>query len=67
MLTEAELNDFLEQVCQLTDSQEKSTGVARAKLNLLCYLCTVVNNKEVATRLIGTELVSSIAYQKPKK
>ncbi|XP_066484015.1 serine/threonine-protein kinase ULK4 isoform X2 [Tiliqua scincoides] len=63
LLKEAELNDFLQQVCQLTDSPEKSTGAARAKLNLLCYLCTVVNNKEVATRLIGTQLFPVLTQQ----
>ncbi|KAJ6661988.1 hypothetical protein lerEdw1_012835 [Lerista edwardsae] len=63
MLKEAELNDFLQQVCQLTDSPEKSTGAARAKLNFLCYLCTVVNNKEVATRLIGTQLFPVLMQQ----
>ncbi|KAH0627228.1 hypothetical protein JD844_002730 [Phrynosoma platyrhinos] len=57
MLREAEWNDFLQQVYQLIDSQEKTTGAARIKLNLLCYLCTVVCNKEVATRLISTQLL----------
>uniref|UniRef100_A0A8D2KS36 Unc-51 like kinase 4 n=1 Tax=Varanus komodoensis TaxID=61221 RepID=A0A8D2KS36_VARKO len=57
MLKETEWNDFLEQVCQLTGSSEKTTGAARVKLNLLCYLCTVVANKEVATRLINSQLL----------
>lgn len=61
MLKEDDWNDFLHQVCQLTDSPEKSTGAARVKLNLLCYLCTVVGNKEVATKLISTQLVSNTA------
>uniref|UniRef100_A0A8D2IX39 Unc-51 like kinase 4 n=1 Tax=Varanus komodoensis TaxID=61221 RepID=A0A8D2IX39_VARKO len=60
MLKETEWNDFLEQVCQLTGSSEKTTGAARVKLNLLCYLCTVVANKEVATRLINSQLVTFI-------
>lgn len=67
LLKEAEWNDFIQQVCLLTDSPEKSTAAARVKLNLLCYLCTVVGNKEVATRLISTQLVSNTQGEVPKK
>ncbi|XP_053121041.1 serine/threonine-protein kinase ULK4 isoform X2 [Hemicordylus capensis] len=63
MLQEAELNDFLQHVGQLIDSPEKTTGAARAKLNLLCYLCNVVGNKEVATRLISTPLFPVLLQQ----
>ncbi|XP_061443577.1 serine/threonine-protein kinase ULK4 isoform X2 [Rhineura floridana] len=63
ILKEAEWNDFLHQVCQLTDSPEKSTGAARVKLNLLCYLCTIVSNKEIATRLISTQLFPVLLQQ----
>ncbi|XP_028606902.2 serine/threonine-protein kinase ULK4 isoform X1 [Podarcis muralis] len=63
MLKEDDWNDFLHQVCQLTDSPEKSTGAARVKLNLLCYLCTVVGNKEVATKLISTQLFPVLLQQ----
>uniref|UniRef100_A0A8D2J599 Unc-51 like kinase 4 n=1 Tax=Varanus komodoensis TaxID=61221 RepID=A0A8D2J599_VARKO len=63
MLKETEWNDFLEQVCQLTGSSEKTTGAARVKLNLLCYLCTVVANKEVATRLINSQLFLVLIQQ----
>ncbi|XP_042333128.1 serine/threonine-protein kinase ULK4 isoform X2 [Sceloporus undulatus] len=63
MLKEAEWDDFLQQVYQLIDSQERTTGTARIKLNLLCYLCTVVGNKEVATRLISTQLFPELIQQ----
>nr|XP_056713038.1 LOW QUALITY PROTEIN: serine/threonine-protein kinase ULK4 [Euleptes europaea] len=63
LLKEAEWNDFLQQLCQLIDSPEKSTGTTRAKLNLLCYLCTVVGNKEVATKLIRTQLFTVLMLQ----
>ncbi|XP_048367754.1 serine/threonine-protein kinase ULK4 isoform X2 [Sphaerodactylus townsendi] len=63
LLKEAEWNDFLQQVCQLIDSPEKSTGATRAKLNVLCYLCTVVGHKEVATKLIRTQLFTALILQ----
>lgn len=65
LLKEAEWNDFLQQLCQLIDFPEKTTGATRAKLNLLCYLCTIVGNKEAATKLIKTQLVSNLACQEP--
>uniref|UniRef100_A0A8C4PJT7 Unc-51 like kinase 4 n=1 Tax=Equus asinus asinus TaxID=83772 RepID=A0A8C4PJT7_EQUAS len=49
-LKDQDWNDFLQQVCSQIDSAEKSTGAARAKLNLLCYLCVVASHREVATR-----------------
>uniref|UniRef100_A0A6I8PK98 Unc-51 like kinase 4 n=1 Tax=Ornithorhynchus anatinus TaxID=9258 RepID=A0A6I8PK98_ORNAN len=49
---------FLQQLCLLTESTEKSTRILRAKLNLFSYLCTVANHKGVATRLISSQLVS---------
>ncbi|XP_060637751.2 serine/threonine-protein kinase ULK4 [Anolis sagrei] len=63
MQKEEEWNDFLQQVHQLIDSQEKTTGAARVKLNLLCYFCTVAGNKEVATRLISTQLFPALLQQ----
>ncbi|XP_060103490.1 serine/threonine-protein kinase ULK4 [Heteronotia binoei] len=63
LLKEMEWNDFLQQLCQLIDSQEKTTGTTRAKLNLLCYLCTVVGNKEVATKFIKTQLFIVLIQQ----
>ncbi|XP_073088603.1 serine/threonine-protein kinase ULK4 isoform X12 [Manis javanica] len=49
-------NDFLLQVCSQIDSTERSMGASRAKLNLLCYLCTVTAHRDVATRLIHSPL-----------
>ncbi|XP_052580591.1 serine/threonine-protein kinase ULK4 isoform X6 [Peromyscus californicus insignis] len=56
ILKDQDWNDFLQQVCSQIDSSEKSTGVSRAKLNLLCYLCVVATHKEVATRLLHSPL-----------
>ncbi|XP_076433529.1 serine/threonine-protein kinase ULK4 isoform X3 [Peromyscus maniculatus bairdii] len=56
VLKDQDWNDFLQQVCSQIDSSEKSTGVSRAKLNLLCYLCVVAAHKEVATRLLHSPL-----------
>uniref|UniRef100_A0A3Q2HU36 Serine/threonine-protein kinase ULK4 n=1 Tax=Equus caballus TaxID=9796 RepID=A0A3Q2HU36_HORSE len=55
-LKDQDWNDFLQQVCSQIDSAEKSTGAARAKLNLLCYLCVVASHREVATRLLHSPL-----------
>uniref|UniRef100_A0A8C8S7J0 Unc-51 like kinase 4 n=1 Tax=Pelusios castaneus TaxID=367368 RepID=A0A8C8S7J0_9SAUR len=62
-LKEMDWNDFLQQMCSLIDSTEKSTGAARAKLNLLCYLCTVAGHKEVATKLINSQLFPLLIQQ----
>ncbi|XP_067416937.1 serine/threonine-protein kinase ULK4 isoform X2 [Emydura macquarii macquarii] len=62
-LKEMDWNDFLQQMCSLIDSTEKNTGAARAKLNLLCYLCTVAGHKEVATRLISSQLFPLLIQQ----
>ncbi|XP_036047520.1 serine/threonine-protein kinase ULK4 [Onychomys torridus] len=56
VLKDQDWNDFLQQVCSQIDSSEKTTGVSRAKLNLLCYLCVVSTHKEVATRLLHSPL-----------
>ncbi|XP_054670042.1 serine/threonine-protein kinase ULK4 isoform X3 [Grus americana] len=56
-------NDFLQQVCSLLDSTEKNTGAARSKLNLLYYLCTVAVHKEVASRLISSQLFPILIQQ----
>ncbi|XP_073915207.1 serine/threonine-protein kinase ULK4 isoform X3 [Castor canadensis] len=55
-LKDQEWNDFLQQACSQIDCTEKSAGASRAKLNLLCYLCVVAGNKEVATRLLHSPL-----------
>ncbi|XP_053875548.1 serine/threonine-protein kinase ULK4 isoform X1 [Malaclemys terrapin pileata] len=62
-LKEMDWNDFLQQMCSLIDSTEKNTGAMRAKLNLLCYLCTVAGHKEVATRLISSQLFPLLIQQ----
>ncbi|XP_045240940.2 serine/threonine-protein kinase ULK4 isoform X6 [Macaca fascicularis] len=55
-LKDQDWNDFLQQVCSQIDSTEKSMGASRAKLNLLCYLCVVAGQQEVATRLLHSPL-----------
>ncbi|XP_025044811.2 serine/threonine-protein kinase ULK4 isoform X3 [Pelodiscus sinensis] len=62
-LKDIDWNGFLQQVCSLIDSVEKNTGATRAKLNLLCYLCTVAGHKEVATRLISSQLFPLLIQQ----
>ncbi|XP_059674869.1 serine/threonine-protein kinase ULK4 isoform X1 [Gavia stellata] len=56
-------NDFLQRVCSLLDPTEKNTGAARSKLNLLYYLCTVAVHKEVASRLISSQLFPILIQQ----
>ncbi|KFV56913.1 Serine/threonine-protein kinase ULK4, partial [Tyto alba] len=56
-------NDFLQRVCSLLDSAEKNTGAARSKLNLLYYLCTMAVHKEIASRLISSQLFPILIQQ----
>ncbi|NXT03573.1 ULK4 kinase, partial [Jacana jacana] len=56
-------NDFLQRVCSVLDSPEKNTGAARSKLNLLHYLCTVAVHKEVASKLISSQLFPTLIQQ----
>ncbi|KAF6101591.1 unc-51 like kinase 4 [Phyllostomus discolor] len=49
-------NAFLQQACAQVDSSEKTAAASRAKLNLLCYLCAVAGQREVATRLLHSPL-----------
>nr|XP_048279773.1 serine/threonine-protein kinase ULK4 isoform X3 [Myodes glareolus] len=56
VLKDQDWNAFLQQVCSQMDSSDKSAGAARAKLNLLCYLCVVAAHKDVATRLLRSPL-----------
>ncbi|XP_056376575.1 serine/threonine-protein kinase ULK4 isoform X4 [Hyla sarda] len=60
-LKEPEWSNFLTQLCSLLDSAEKAAP--RAKLNLLCYLCTVSGHKEMATRLINSQMFPSLIQQ----
>ncbi|XP_030301233.1 serine/threonine-protein kinase ULK4 [Calypte anna] len=62
-MKDVDWNDFLQRVCLLLDSTEKNTGAARSKLNLLYYLCTVVIHKEVASRLISSQLFPILIQQ----
>ncbi|CAN2389655.1 regulation of protein kinase C signaling [Pristimantis euphronides] len=61
LLKEPEWINFLTQLCSLLDSAEKAAP--RAKLNLLCYLCTVSGHKEVATRLINSPIFPTLMQQ----
>ncbi|KAL1781506.1 serine serine/threonine-protein kinase ULK4 isoform X1 [Sigmodon hispidus] len=56
LLKDQDWNEFLQQVCSQIDSREKSTGMSRAKLNVLCYLCVMAAHKEAATRLLHSPL-----------
>ncbi|XP_072709864.1 serine/threonine-protein kinase ULK4 isoform X2 [Ciconia boyciana] len=62
-MKDVDWNDFLQRVCSMLDSTEKNTGAARSKLNLLYYLCTVAVNKEVANRLISSQLFPILIQQ----
>ncbi|KAM4705110.1 serine/threonine-protein kinase ULK4 [Rhinophrynus dorsalis] len=53
-LKDQDWNNFFVQLCSLMDSTDKAGP--RAKLNLLCYLCTVAGHRENATRLINSQL-----------
>ncbi|XP_023603500.1 serine/threonine-protein kinase ULK4-like, partial [Myotis lucifugus] len=55
-LKDQDWNDFLQQVCSQVDCAEKTMGASRAKLNLLCFLCVVAGQREVATRLLHSPL-----------
>ncbi|XP_078395721.1 serine/threonine-protein kinase ULK4 [Cetorhinus maximus] len=54
---------FIQQLCSLIDAGEKTAGAPRAKLNLMCYLCSVTSHKEVATRLIESQLFPVLTQQ----
>ncbi|XP_074747646.1 serine/threonine-protein kinase ULK4 isoform X2 [Strix uralensis] len=62
-MKDTDWNDFLQQICSLLDSTEKNTGAARSKLNLLYYLCTVAVHKEIASRLISSQLFPILIQQ----
>ncbi|XP_075274936.1 serine/threonine-protein kinase ULK4 isoform X2 [Opisthocomus hoazin] len=62
-MKDVDWNDFLQRVCSLLDSTEKNTGAARSKLNLLYYLCTVAVHKEIASRLISSQLFPILIQQ----
>ncbi|NXD35789.1 ULK4 kinase, partial [Copsychus sechellarum] len=62
-MKEVDWNSFLKRICSLLDSSEKNTGAARSKLNLLYYLCTLVVHKEIANRLISSQLFPILIQQ----
>ncbi|NWH36736.1 ULK4 kinase, partial [Chloropsis hardwickii] len=62
-MKDVDWNNFVRRVCSLLDSSEKNTGAARSKLNLLYYLCTLVVHKEIANRLISSQLFPVLIQQ----
>ncbi|NXI42264.1 ULK4 kinase, partial [Galbula dea] len=62
-MKDADWNDFLQRVCSVLDSTEKNTGTTRSKLNLLLYLCAVAVHKEIASRLISSQLFPILIQQ----
>ncbi|XP_048462202.1 serine/threonine-protein kinase ULK4 isoform X2 [Rhincodon typus] len=55
--------NFIQQLCSLIEAGEKTSGTPRAKLNLICYLCSVTSHKDVATRLINSQLFPVLTQQ----
>ncbi|XP_023556564.1 serine/threonine-protein kinase ULK4 isoform X5 [Octodon degus] len=55
-LKDHDWSEFLQQACSQLDSTERGAAAARAKLNLLCYLCVVATHREVASRLLHSPL-----------
>ncbi|XP_029817770.1 serine/threonine-protein kinase ULK4 isoform X1 [Manacus vitellinus] len=62
-MKDVDWNNFLKRVCSLLDSTEKNTGAARSKLNLLYYLCTLAVHKEIASRLMSSQLFPILMQQ----
>ncbi|NXH07428.1 ULK4 kinase, partial [Loxia leucoptera] len=62
-MKDSDWNNFVKRVCSLLESSEKNTGAARSKLNLLYYLCTLVVCKEIANRLISSQLFPILIQQ----
>ncbi|KAM4688360.1 serine/threonine-protein kinase ULK4 [Discoglossus pictus] len=60
-LEDQDWTSFLVQLCTLVDTSEKAGP--RSKLNLFCYLCTVVSHKDNATRLMNSQLFSLLIQQ----
>ncbi|XP_051871401.1 serine/threonine-protein kinase ULK4 isoform X2 [Pristis pectinata] len=56
-------NLFIRQLCSLMDVGEKAAGAPRAKLNLMCYLCMVASHREVATRMMDSQLFLLLTQQ----
>uniref|UniRef100_A0A8C3MT99 Uncharacterized protein n=1 Tax=Geospiza parvula TaxID=87175 RepID=A0A8C3MT99_GEOPR len=62
-MKDVDWNNFVKRLCSLLESSEKNTGAARSKLNLLYYLCTLVVHKEIANRLISSQLFPILIQQ----
>ncbi|MBN3325920.1 ULK4 kinase, partial [Atractosteus spatula] len=62
-LSDKEWGSFLQQLSSSLESGDKNAGAPRTKLNLLCYLCTVSGHKEVATRLLNSQLFPLLNQQ----
>ncbi|NWW81562.1 ULK4 kinase, partial [Climacteris rufus] len=62
-MADMDWNNFVKRVCSVLDASEKSTGAARSKLNLLYYLCTLAVHKEIASRLISSQLFPVLIQQ----
>ncbi|XP_030121005.4 serine/threonine-protein kinase ULK4 isoform X2 [Taeniopygia guttata] len=62
-MKDVDWNNFVKRVCSLLECSEKNTGAARSKLNLLYYLCTLVVHKEIANRLISSQLFPILIHQ----
>ncbi|KAM9575172.1 serine/threonine-protein kinase ULK4 isoform 2-T2 [Guaruba guarouba] len=62
-MKDVDWNDFLQRVCLMLGSPEKNTAAARSKLSFLCYLCTVAVHREVATRLMNSQLFPILIQQ----
>ncbi|XP_069764933.1 serine/threonine-protein kinase ULK4 isoform X3 [Narcine bancroftii] len=56
-------NLLVQQVCSQMDFGEKGAGAQRAKLNLMCYLCTITGHREVATKLMNSPLLLLLTQQ----
>ncbi|XP_059801701.1 serine/threonine-protein kinase ULK4 isoform X3 [Hypanus sabinus] len=56
-------NLFMQQLCSLTAVGEKAAGAPRGKLNLMCYLCMVASHREVATRMMDSQLFLLLTQQ----
>ncbi|XP_043575475.1 serine/threonine-protein kinase ULK4 isoform X1 [Chiloscyllium plagiosum] len=56
-------NNYIQHLCSLIEAGEKTSGAPRAKLNLICYLCSVASHKEAATRLIDSRLFPVLTQQ----
>uniref|UniRef100_A0A8C1T237 Unc-51 like kinase 4 n=1 Tax=Cyprinus carpio TaxID=7962 RepID=A0A8C1T237_CYPCA len=72
-LNSEDWSQFLQQVCGVLESVDRAGSAnataPRTKLNLLCYLCTVCNHRETATRLIHSPLAfncSNLCFRRSK-